>query len=168
MGRPTSFRRGLGTPLVVLSIAFIVGIVAFFFVGRCAPTSFARGEPIALGAFRLTVLSAEALAAGDKDLELSIFLQWVQVDSAERKWWMWPWVGSHRMARGPKLTLMDSTGNKYRRDLRGPGATPREEIPGDRVVSFTVPRKSRGFTLTIENPEPREGQPCAAVVSLGH
>jgi serine/threonine protein kinase len=176
--RSRTFQRVSVTPLLFIGLALFVGIAIFAFVNRCTPTHFSRGEAIALGAHRLTVSSVETAASGGEELELIVYHSWVRVAPDEER-------------RGfrfrPRLTLVDSEGTTYgsgwRMDVntyhnwqeQGAGRAQKGydkyheegELPQDWLVSFTVPRESKGFSLLVTNPNRQKGQPCSAVVSLG-
>jgi len=176
--RATTFQRLSLTPLVFVCLALLVGVVFFSFMNRCTPTRFSRGEAIAIGAHRLTVSSVEAAAAEAEDLELLVYHSWVRVAPDENR---------RGIRFRPRFTLVDSEGRSYKPSLRvdaeryrgwqeqNTEPKPRgyfqsqdqTDVPEDWIVSFTVPRERRGFSLVITNPEPRENQPCSAVVSLG-
>jgi hypothetical protein len=76
-----------------------------------------------------------------------------------------------------RMSILDSAGNRY--EPRGSYPVDFYEAPQlntgllgsgplrDWVVTFTVPREAHSFTLLIENPDPREGQPHLASVALG-
>lgn len=176
--RATTFQRVSLTPLVVVCLVLLVGVVFFSFMNRCTPTRFSRGDAIAIGAHRLTVSSVEAAAADGEDLELLVYHSWVRVAPDERR---------RGIKLRPRFSLVDSEGRSYRPSLRMDaeryrgwqeqnterkprGYFPSQdqtEGPEDWVASFTVPRQSKGFFLVVTNPERRENQPCSAVVPLG-
>ena len=165
LSRATRIQQVSGAVLVVAVVAILVFIVVMTLLNRCTSTQFSRGEPIALGAYRLTVSFVEN-ASRDENMETAIFYRWVRMDPPEER------RGGIRF--GPKFALVDSEGNKYGpgggmdaasyRSLAGQSDTPYN--PEERVVWFTVPEGSGGLTLHMTNPETRKGQPCAAVVSL--
>ena len=173
VGRPTTLLRVSLAPLVFVGLAILVGIVIIAFLSRCTPTRFSRGEPIGIGVHELTVSSVEAAGSGEH-LELSVFHRWVRMAPDEER---------RGFRLKPRFRLVDSEGRWYRSSgfmgtdtyrsweeqrRRGFSASGEQRgIPEDWVVSFTVPKGSKGFSLSVNNPERREGQPCSVIVSLG-
>jgi serine/threonine protein kinase len=171
--RPTTLQRVSLAPLVFIGLAILVGIAVIAFLNRCTPTRFSRGEPIGIGVHQLTVSSVEAAGSGE-NLELSVFHSWVRVASDE---------GRRGFRFKPRFRLVDSEGRWYRSsgfmdadtyrswdEQRRRGFSESGDqggIPEDWVVSFTVPKESEGFSLSVNNPERRKGQPCSVIVSLG-
>ena len=143
--------RPMSNHLVLLVATLLTSLAC------CKATSFSRGDPIPLGPYSLTVKYLETEQDDEGNTRLTVHFRLVQVEAVERR---------SRLVdtgpRPPRFTVVDSERREYRFQSMRSGTDVE-----DWVVSFLVPPESRGFSAVINNPSPREGQPCVATVPLG-
>jgi hypothetical protein len=127
-------------------------------ISCCKATPFSRRGPILLGSYRVTVLRVEAEESSQGNLDLSVFFDLEQVESAEGRGGL---LGGNQ-PKAPNFTIVDSQGKSF-----GPRLIDYGQGGETSVIIFTLPADSRGLTAMLHNPRPHKGQPCAAAVPLG-
>ena len=137
----------------------------------------ALGQPISIGAYRLTVERVQPAPEPGPPISsfreqpglegIMVFVKWSGLD---------PLDPMSRIAFAEKyledrLSIADSTGERHEPTDAMQSALLFMNDPGDNwrdwIVLFHIPEEGAGWILEVENPEPAEGQPGRLSVDLG-
>jgi len=159
---------------VLLSVACLLPVACT----TAAPRQSALGDDIEVGPYALRVLRARAAPNPPPPINtfrtepgkkgIIVFLHWKTldggIDASRRRLFIESFFKN-------QLSIADAAGKRTEVSgvmlerlmyMEDPGSDWR-----DWVVVFYVPDESRGLTLLVENPEPREGQSPLTAVPLG-
>ena len=166
----------------VAVVASALSFAILFFMACTAdpePTPFSLKSPIPIGPYEVTAKRVRRAVdgfthkVGPGEKGIAVYLSWTGLDAFDRAS-RYHFIESFNQNR---MRILDSLGNTwkpygtypvdfYEAPQRNTGLFGSARLR-DWVVAFTVPKRARNFTLLIENPDPREGQPRLARVSLG-
>ena len=155
---------------VVIGFLAVVGLTVL--VESCsAPKPFFRGQPIPIGPYTIVVSYSEASLSGSTKT-LAVHFTCSGVNTREDTGKLFATQGGHFFvvdSEGKRYGALPFTLSYYRsRGRHFPGHPEEGMSPnlGEWVAVSKVPLTAQGFSLLIENPGQRSGQPRAAIVKL--